>query len=51
MHLFQPGLTSRRAFLKRAGQLAASGTALPIALNLAALSDAAAFNNPGDYKA
>jgi uncharacterized protein (DUF1501 family) len=51
MHLLQPGLHSRRAFLKRAGQLAASGTALPLAMNLAAVGEAAAFNNPGDYKA
>lgn len=43
----------RRAFLKRTG-LAAAGTALPWALNLAAIGDAAAFNggsNATDYKA
>ncbi len=52
MHLLQPDLHSRRAFLKRAGQLAISGTALPLALNLAAMGEAAAFNAPaGDYKA
>lgn len=51
MHQLRPDLHSRRAFLKRAGQLAASGTALPVALNLAALGEAAAFNSPGDYKA
>jgi len=51
MHLLQPRLHSRRAFLKRAGQLAVSGTALPMAVNLAALGEAAAFNSPGDYKA
>jgi len=52
MHLLQPQLHSRRAFLKRSGQLALSGTALPLALNLAAMGEAAAFNAPaGDYKA
>lgn len=51
MHLLKPDLHSRRAFLRRAGQLAFSGAALPTAMNLAALSDAAAFNSPGDYKA
>jgi uncharacterized protein (DUF1501 family) len=50
--LLQPQLHSRRAFLKRSGQLALSGTALPLALNLAAMGEAAAFNAPaGDYKA
>lgn len=42
---------SRRDFLRRSGQLALSGTALPFAMNLAALGEAAAFNAPGDYKA
>lgn len=52
MHLLQPQLHSRRAFLKRSGQLALSGTALPLALNLAAMGEAAAFNaTAGDYKA
>jgi uncharacterized protein (DUF1501 family) len=52
MHLLQPNLHSRRAFLKRSGQLALSGTALPLALNLAAIGEAAAFNaTAGDYKA
>ncbi|WP_296510097.1 DUF1501 domain-containing protein [Rhodoferax sp.] len=42
----------RRAFLRRSGQLALTGTALPFALNLAAMGEAAAFNAPGnDYKA
>jgi len=42
----------RRAFLKRSGQLALTGTALPFALNLAAMGEAAAFNaTAGDYKA
>jgi len=52
MHLLQPQLHSRRAFLKRSGQLALSGTALPLAINLAAMGEAAAFNaTAGDYKA
>lgn len=43
---------SRRAFLRRSGQLALTGTALPFALNLAAMGEAAAFNaTAGDYKA
>jgi uncharacterized protein (DUF1501 family) len=47
-----PEAQSRRAFLRRSGQLALSGTALPFALNLAAMGEAAAFNAPaGDYKA
>ena len=52
MVLLQPDLHSRRAFLKRSAQLALSGTALPLALNLAAMGEAAAFNaTAGDYKA
>lgn len=43
-------LQTRRAFLKRSGQLALSGTALPLALNLAAIGEAAAFDAT-DYKA
>lgn len=50
MHLLQPQLHSRRAFLKRSGQLALTGTALPLALNLAAMGEAAAFDAT-DYKA
>jgi uncharacterized protein (DUF1501 family) len=50
MHLLQPHLHSRRAFLRRSGQLALSGTALPFALNLAAMGEAAAFD-ASDYKA
>ena len=50
MHLIQPQLHTRRAFLRRSGQLALSGTALPLALNLAAIGEAAAFNAT-DYKA
>ena len=52
MVLLQPDRHSRRAFLKRSAQLALSGTALPLALNLAAMGEAAAFNaTAGDYKA
>jgi hypothetical protein len=50
MHLIQPQLHSRRAFLQRSAQLAATGVALPTALNLAAMGEAAAFNAT-DYKA
>jgi uncharacterized protein (DUF1501 family) len=50
MHLLQPHLHSRRAFLKRSGQLAMTGTALPLVLNLAAIGEAAAFDAT-DYKA
>ena len=50
MHLLQPELHSRRAFLRRSGQLALSGAALPFALNLAAMGEAAAFEAT-DYKA
>lgn len=47
--LQQPG---RRDFLRRSGQFALSGTALPFVLNLAAIGEAAAFNSTaGDYKA
>ena len=43
---------SRRDFLRRSGQLALGSAALPLALNLAAIGRAAAFNAPGgDYKA
>ncbi len=50
MHLLDPDLHTRRAFLRRTGQLALTGTALPLALNLAAMGEAAAFNAT-DYKA
>lgn len=50
MHLLQPQFHSRRAFLKRSGQLAMTGAALPLALNLAAMGEAAAFDAT-DYKA
>jgi uncharacterized protein (DUF1501 family) len=52
MYLLQPQSHSRRAFLRRSAQLAFTGTALPTALNLAAMGEAAAFNAPdGSYKA
>ncbi|WP_295854695.1 DUF1501 domain-containing protein [uncultured Xylophilus sp.] len=41
---------ARRAFLRRSGQLAMAGTALPFALNLAAMGEAAAAG-ADDYKA
>jgi uncharacterized protein (DUF1501 family) len=50
MHFIQPDRHTRRAFLRRAGQLAFTGAALPTALNLAAMADAAALN-AADYKA
>ncbi len=50
MHFIDPQKHSRRAFLRRAGQLAFTGAALPTALNLAAMGEAAAFNAT-DYKA
>jgi hypothetical protein len=50
MHLFDSDKHSRHAFLRRSGQLALTGTALPFALNLAAMGEAAAFDAT-DYKA
>ena len=50
MHLLQPELHTRRAFLRRSTQLGLAGTALPFALNLAAMGEAAAFTAT-DYKA
>jgi uncharacterized protein (DUF1501 family) len=50
MHLIQPEDHSRRAFLRRASQLAMTGAALPMALNLAAMGEAAALDAT-DYKA
>ncbi|MFN3375220.1 MAG: DUF1501 domain-containing protein [Burkholderiaceae bacterium] len=50
MHLLQPHLHTRRAFLRRSAQLGLAGTALPFALNLAAIGEAAAFNAT-DYRA
>ncbi len=52
MYLIDPQAHSRRAFLRRSAQLALAGTALPTAINLAAIGEAAAFNAPSDsYKA
>ncbi|WP_394755573.1 DUF1501 domain-containing protein [Rhodoferax sp.] len=52
MHLIDPHSHSRRAFLRRSAQLAFTGVALPTALNLASIGEAAAFNAPdGSYKA
>lgn len=42
---------SRRAFMQRSSQLAVMGAASGYAMGLAGLSDAAAFNNSGGYKA
>jgi uncharacterized protein (DUF1501 family) len=50
MHLLQPELHTRRAFLRRSAQLGLAGTALPFALNMAAMGEAAAFT-ANDYKA
>ena len=46
----QSNKIARRTFLQRMGHLGIAGTAAPWALNLAAISDAAAFTNSG-YKA
>ena len=52
MYLIDPQAHSRRAFLRRSAQLALTGAALPTALNLASIGEAAAFNAPdGSYKA
>jgi uncharacterized protein (DUF1501 family) len=50
MHFINPKDHSRRAFLRRSAQLAFTGAALPTAINLAAMGEAAAFNAT-DYKA
>lgn len=50
MYLLRPELHTRRAFLRRSSQLALAGTAMPFALNLAAVGEAAAFTAT-DYKA
>lgn len=50
MSFIQPELHTRRAFLRRSSQLALAGSALPFALNLAAMGEAAAFD-ANDYKA
>jgi len=51
MYLINPAGHTRRAFLRRSGQLAMAGTALPFALNLAAMGEAAAQAAGDDYKA
>ena len=52
MYLINPAAHTRRAFLRRAGHLAMAGTAMPFALNLAAMGEAAAQGAPSDdYKA
>jgi uncharacterized protein (DUF1501 family) len=52
MHLISPARHSRRAFLRRSAQLAFTGAALPTALNLAAMGEAAALTAAdGTYKA
>ncbi|WHZ10098.1 MAG: Protein of unknown function (DUF1501) [Burkholderiaceae bacterium] len=50
MHFLQTDRLSRRAFLRRSSRLALAGTAMPFALNLAAIGEAAAFDAT-DYKA
>ncbi|RYF32539.1 MAG: DUF1501 domain-containing protein [Comamonadaceae bacterium] len=50
MYLIDPAAHTRRAFLRRSGQLALAGTAMPFALNLAAMGEAAA-QTAQDYKA
>lgn len=42
---------SRRAFMRRSGQLAAMGAASSYAMGLAGIGEAAAFSNSGGYKA
>ena len=52
MYLINPELHSRRAFLRRSAQLAFTGVALPTALNLASMGEAAAYSAAdGSYKA
>ncbi len=50
MTLIDNQLQSRRTFLRRSGRLALAGGAMPFALNLAAMGEAAAFDAT-DYKA
>ncbi len=50
MNHFASHSAGRRAFLQRTGQLALTGAAMPIALNLAAVGDAAALV-ANDYRA
>jgi uncharacterized protein (DUF1501 family) len=51
MHLIDPNGHTRRAFLRRAGHLAMAGTAMPFAMNLAAMGEAAAATAGDDYRA
>ncbi len=51
MHIGKMEDVSRRAFLRRSGQLAVAGTAGSFALNLATIGEAAAFSAGNDYKA
>ena len=50
MNFIDPHKHTRRAFLKRSAQLAIAGSAAPMALNLAAIGEAAALTAT-DYKA
>ena len=50
MHFIDSHRAARRAFLRRAGQLALAGAATPLGLNLAAIGEAAAFDAT-DYRA
>jgi uncharacterized protein (DUF1501 family) len=50
MHYIDPKGHSRRAFLQRSGALAMAGSAMPFALSLSAMSEAAA-QSATDYKA
>ena len=52
--MFDTKSQNRRDFLRNSGLMALSSSALPFALNLVAVGEAAAFNTnnpPGDYKA
>ncbi|MEM1053159.1 MAG: DUF1501 domain-containing protein [Pseudomonadota bacterium] len=50
-HIGNANEITRRAFMHRAGQLAVMGSASGYAMGLAGLSDAAAFDSSGGYKA
>lgn len=50
-HIGKANEISRRAFMRRSSQLAVMGAASGYAMGLAGLSDAAAFDNTGGYKA
>jgi len=51
MYIGKSNEISRRAFMRRTGQLAVAGTASSYALGLAGLGEAAAFSSAGGYKA